>query len=220
MSQSPTGDRLNGCCTFSKIDLRKGFWRIPMSKDDIAKTAVITPYDLYEFLVMAFGLRNVGSSFQCMMDCIIHGFPFVFCYLDDLRVASWSPQEHITHLCILFQPLREFGLVINLEKCTFNVSEIEFLGHTVSARGALLLHSNLEAVQKFPEPAINKEMQVFLGMVNFYGRFIPNAAHTLLPLTDCLKGGKPASSPVSWSPAMTRAFMEAKAALISSTWLH
>ena len=151
-------DRLNGCCTFSKIDLRKGYWQIPMSKDDIAKTAVITPFDLYEFLVMAFGLWNAGSSFQRMMDCVIPGLPFVFCYLDDLRVASGSPQEHITHLYILFQCLRKFGLVINLEKCTFNASKIEFLGHTVSARGALPLQSNVEAVQKFPEMATIKEM--------------------------------------------------------------
>ena len=157
------------------------------------------------------------SSFQRMMDHVIHGLPYVFCYLDDLRVASQSPQEHITHL---FQRLRVFGLVINLEKCTFNVSEIEFLGHTVSSCGALPLQSNVEAVQKFPEPATIKEMQVFLGIVNFYRRFIPNAAHALLPLTDCLKGSKPASLPVSWSPAISRAFMEAKASLISSTWLQ
>ena len=129
-------DRLNGCCTFSKINLRKGYWQIPMSKDNIAKTAVITPFGLYEFLVMSFGLRNAGSSFQRMMDRVIRGLPFVFCYLDDLRIASRSPQELITYL---FQRLREFGLVINLEKCTFNVSKIEFLGHTVSAQGALPL---------------------------------------------------------------------------------
>ena len=134
-----------------------------MSKDDIAKTAVITPFGLCEFLVMAFGLRNTGSSFQRMMDQVTSGLPFVFCYLDDLHVASSSPQEHINHLFILFQRLREFGLVINLEKCTFNVPEIEFLGHTVSARDALPLQSNVEAVQRFPEPATIKEMQVFLG---------------------------------------------------------
>ena len=112
-----------------------------MSEGDIAETAVITPFGLYEFLVLAFGLRNAGSSFQCMMDRVIRGLPFVFCYLDDLRVASRSPQEHMEHLFILFQRLREFGLVINLEKCTFNVPEIEFLGHTVSACGALPLSS-------------------------------------------------------------------------------
>ena len=71
-------NRLDGCCIFSTIDLRKGFWQIPMSKDDIAKTAVITPFGLYEFLVLAFGLRNAGSSFQRMMDRVIRGLPFVF----------------------------------------------------------------------------------------------------------------------------------------------
>ena len=73
-------------------------------------------------------------------------------------------------------------MVINLEKCSFHVSEIEFLGHHVSARGALPLSSNVEAVPKFPEPATVKDMQVFLGMVNFYRRFVPKAACTLLPL--------------------------------------
>ena len=84
--------------------------------------------------------------------------------------------------------------MINLEKCTFHVNEIEFLGHSVSGRGALPLSSNVEAVQHFPEPATVKDMQVFLGMVNFYHPFIPNAASTLLPLTDCLRGGQPSSS--------------------------
>ena len=213
-------DRLSGCTVFSKIDLRKGYSQVPVHKDDIAKTAVITPFGLFEFLVMAFGLFNAGSSFQCMMDSVICSLTFVFCYLDDLRVASRSPEEHIIHLSILFQRLREFGLVINLEKCTFYVSEIEFLGHTVSSRGALPLHSNVSAVQHFPQPATVKDMQVFLGMVNFYRRFIPSAAHTLLPLTNCLRGSKTAKSAISWTPLMECAFLEAKAALINSTWLQ
>ena len=111
-------------------------------------------------------------------------------------------------------------LVINLEKCSFHVNEIEFLGHHVSARGALPLTSNVEAVQQFPEPATVKDMQVFLGMVNFYRRFVPNASCILLQLTDCLRGGLPPSSALSWSPEMSPAFQEAKAALAKATWLQ
>ena len=108
-------DRLSGCTVFSKIDLRKGYWQVPVHPDDIPKTAVITPFGLYEFLRIAFGLRNAGASFQRMMDRVIRGLWFVYCYLDDLRVASRSPEEHITHLRILFlQQLQQFGLVINL----------------------------------------------------------------------------------------------------------
>ena len=155
-----------------------------------------------------------------MMDQVIRGLWFVYCYLDDLRVASRSPEEHITHLRILFQRLQQFGLVINLEKCVFHASEIEFLGHHMSARGALPLSSNMEAVQLFPEPDTVKDMQVFLGTVNFYRRFVPNAACTLLPLTDSLRGGLPPNSALSWSPLMSCAFQEAKSALASATWLQ
>ena len=127
-------ERLSGCTVFSKIDLRKGYWQVPVHEYDIAKTAVITPFGLYEFLRMAFGLCNAGASFQRMMDRVICGLAFVYCYLDDLRVASRSPEEHITHLRILFHRLQQFGLVINLEKCTFHVNEIKFLGHHMSGR--------------------------------------------------------------------------------------
>ena len=140
--------------------------------------------------------------------------------MDDLRVASRSPEEHITHLRILFQRLQQFGLVINLEKCVFHTSKIEFLGHHVSACGALPLNSNVEAVQLFPEPATVKDMQVFVGMVNFYRRFVPNASCTLLPLTDCLHGGLPPHSALSWLPLMSHAFQEAKTALLKATWLQ
>ena len=213
-------DWLRGCTVFSKIDLRKGYWQVPVHSDNISKTAVITPFGLYEFLRMAFGLRNAGASFQRMMDRVICWLTFVYCYLDDLRVASRSPEEHVQHLRILSHQLQEFGLVINLEKCSFHVSEIEFLGHHVSARGALPLSSNVEAVPKFPEPATVKDMQVFLGMVNFYRRFVPKAACTLLPLTDWLRGGLPPNSALSWTQQMTSAFQEAKSALTSATWLQ
>ena len=96
-------DRLSRCTVFSKIDLRKGYWPVLVHEDDIVETAVITPFGLNEFLLMAFGLRNAGASTQRMMDRVICGLAFVYCYLDDLRVASRSPEEHITHLRILFQ---------------------------------------------------------------------------------------------------------------------
>ena len=96
-------DWLRGCTVFSKIDLRKGYWQVPVPSNDISKTVVITPFGLYEFLRMAFGLRNAGAGFQWMMDRVIHGLAFAYCYLDDLRVASRSPEKHLQHLRILFQ---------------------------------------------------------------------------------------------------------------------
>ena len=94
-------DRLSGCTVFSKIDLRKGYWQVPVHSDDIS--SAFWPFGLYEFLRMAFGLRNTGACFQRMMDRVIGVLAFVYCYLDDLRVASRSPEEHVHHLRLLLQ---------------------------------------------------------------------------------------------------------------------
>jgi hypothetical protein len=212
-------DRLHDCKIFSKIDLRKGYWQVPVRPEDVPKTAVATPFGLFEFLRMPFGLRNAGSSFQRMMDRVISGLPFAYVYLDDLRVASPDLDTHLLHLRAVFERLRDFGLVISLEKCAFCVESFEFLGHHVSASGARPLSSYVEAVRARQPPSTVKELQTFLGLVNFYRRFLPAAARTLLPLTEALKGGCPASSPLVWTAEMESAFQAAKSGLEKATCL-
>jgi hypothetical protein len=95
--------------------------------------------------------------------------------------------RHTIHLRQLFTRLREHGLVINVEKCVFGASSIQFLGHHLSAEGVEPLPENVSAVTDFPRPSTVKELQMFLGMVNFYRRFLPGAARALKPLTDCLR---------------------------------
>ncbi len=193
-------DRLSGCTVFSKIDLRKGYWQVPVRPEDRPKTAVITPFGLFEFLRMPFGLRNAGSSFQRMMDRVFAGLPFAYCYLDDLRIASPDFTSHQQHLRAVFERLRLFGLVIILEKCVFAVDSFQFLGHVASAQGAKPIASYVEAVDKRPPPTTVKELQIFLGLVNFYRRFLPGVAVILRPLTDALKGNRPPSDPLEWTP--------------------
>ena len=98
--------RLAGCRFFSKLDLRKGYHQIPVRRQDIHKTAVITPFGLFEFLRMAFGLCNAGQTFQRMMDDVLAGLDFCFCYMDDILVASRSLKEHHQHLRIVLSRLR------------------------------------------------------------------------------------------------------------------
>jgi hypothetical protein len=153
------------------------------------------------------------------MDRVLAGLDFSFVYLDDIVLASHSVEEHVVHLRQLFERLQQFGLVINGEKCIFGQSSVEFLGHKVSAKGALPLQGNVKAILDFPQPQSVKQLQGFLGSVNFYRRFLPGAARFLKPLTDSLKGSPKPTALVQWSPEMVKAFKTAKAAVATATHL-
>ncbi len=148
-----------------------------------------------------------------MMDRALSGLRFAYCYLDDLRIASPDLQSHKQHLAAVFERLRDFGLVMNREKCVFAVSSFEFLGHLVSAQGARPLLSYVEAVEHRPRPATIKELQIFLGLINLYRRFIPGAASVLKPLTDTLRGSTSGQQPLVWTADMEASFEAAKQAL-------
>ncbi len=168
--------RLHSCSILSKLDLRKGYYQIPVQEGDIHKKAVITPFGLWEFLRMPFGLCNAGQSFQRFMDEVLSGLDFAFCYLDDILIGSSSTEEHMQHLHLVLQRLQEFGLVLNMEKCELARQEIDFLGQHITAEGASPIPRHVQAIQDFPAPQDRKQLQTFLGMVNFYRRFIPAAA--------------------------------------------
>ena len=209
-------NRLDGCRYFTKLDLVKGYYQVPMAKGDIAKTAVITPFGLFEWLAMPFGLRNAGNTFQRMMDRLGVNLPFVFIYLDDVLIASPDLPTHVRHLRLVLERLRSFGLVMNPAKCLFAQAEVPFLGHVVSVAGVAPLPGHLQTIKDFPPPVDKPALQRFLGLLNFFRRFLPSAAAFLRPLTDALKAS---SDPFTWSSSMQASFDQAKSALLSASSL-
>ena len=153
-----------------------------MSPDDIQKTAIITPFGLFEFLRMPFGLKNSAQAFQRLMDGVLRDLPFLFVYLDDILIASPSIDVHVTHVRQLFARLQAAGLAINRDKCVFGQPTVTFLGHTVSSAGIKPLASKVAAIVAIPRPATKVDLQRFLGSINFFHRFIPRLAAVLAPL--------------------------------------
>ena len=210
-------NHLAGCKVFSKIDLIRGYHQIPMAPSSIPKTAVVTPFGLWEFLRMPFGLQNAAQSFQRLMDGILRDIPFAFIYLDDILVASRSSQEHAQHLEQLFKLLSANGLVINKAKCIFGAEELEFLGHHVSAIGIAPLPDRVAALRDSKPPQNRTGLQRFLGMINYYHRFLPGLAPILAPL-HAQASGKGQS--IEWSAECQASFDEVKEILARSVLLH
>jgi hypothetical protein len=159
-------DQLVRAKVFSKIDLRSGYHQIKIRASDILKTAFSTRYGLYEYLVMSFGLTNAPAYFMYLMNLVFMSEldKFVVVFIDDILVYSKSEEEHVGHLHVVLQRLREHRLYVKLSKCDFWLKEIKFLGHTISQAGIAVNPDKVQEVMNWKPPTTVRQIRCFLGL--------------------------------------------------------
>jgi len=205
---------LAGSQWFSTLDLASGYWQVLMDKQDREKTAFITKYGTYEFNVMPFGLCNAPATFQRLMDRVYKGiaWKFVVVYLDDTNVFSKTFDEHLKHLKIVFQRIRDAGLKLNIEKCNFWMKSLPFLGHIICEKGIAPDPTKIETVQKIQPPKNTTKLRSFLGLVGYYRQFIKNFSAIAQPLNQLLHKDEP----YYWGSKQQQAFEKLKEKLVTA----
>ena len=193
-------DRLGDAAYISTLDLSRGYWQVPVTKDARPKTAFITPYGLFQFRVMPFGLQGAPATFQRMMDVILDDVgEFTAACLDDVVIHSTSWDDHVRHLREILRRLGQAGLTVKPKKCQIAMSQCTYLGHVVGNGEVRPEQSKVKAVEDFPIPKTKKQVRAFLGLTGYYRKFIKNYAEKATALTDLTR--KNAPNNVLWTTA-------------------
>lgn len=173
---------------FSCVDLKSSFWQIPLDQETKHKAAFITQNGIYEWKRLPYGLANSPVSFQTLMTSILRemNWKSVLVYVDDILIFSENFDQHLEHLSQVFERLDKFNLRLQPKKCHFAVKRLKFLGHFISKNGVEVDPEKTTAVSEFPIPKTQTNVKSFLGMANYYRKFVPNFSRIATPLNALL----------------------------------
>lgn len=196
---------ISGSKFFSKIDLTKGYWQIPLSEHCKQYTAFPTQDCLYEFNVLPFGLVGAPATFNKLMCVVLSGVQF---FLDDILVHSNSWVEHLKSLKEVLKRLRDPGLKARPSRCTISMTKIDYLGHVVGQGCIWPVQDKVGKIKNALRPVTKKQLRSFLGLTGYYRKLIPYYATIASPLTNLTRKGQP--NTLQWNDGHERAFSELK----------
>ena len=203
---------LEGGKTFSKLDLAHAYQQVPLDDESKKFTTINTTKGLYQYNRLPFGIASAPSIFQRVMEGILNGIPGVSVYIDDILVTGKTNTEHLKNLEEVLSRLERAGLRLKRSKCAFMLPSIEYLGHRISAEGLQPTQEKVRAILEAPAPTSVPQLRSFLGVLNYYAKFLPNLSSMLAPLYRLLQK----KATWTWGPEQKKAFQEAKTRLTSS----
>jgi len=206
-------DHLGRASWFTTLDLKSGYWQIGIEQESRDKTAFSTPFGLFEFTVMPFGLCNAPATFQRIMNEILGPLLYrgVIVYLDDIIIYSDTQNGMFSILDLVFDKFRAANIKINLKKCNFCCEQVKFLGHVVTKNGVCTDPEKVRKVAEWPIPTNVKELQSFLGLANYYRRFVKGYSQIAHPLTQLTSSKK-----LNWNEKADESFKKLKTALCNA----
>ena len=200
---------------FSKLDLSHAYLQMPVEEKSRKYLTITTSKGLFCYNRLAFGITSSPAIFQRAMDHVLQGLSNVHCYLDDILITGQDRMHHLKNLDAVLGRLEDFGLRLKKEKCEFFKDSLEYLGHVIDAQGLHKTPEKVRAIVDAPAPTDVSQLRSFLGMINYYSRFIPNLSSILNPLNSLLCKGKQ----WQWTSECKTAFREAKQQLLSQSVL-
>lgn len=207
--------KVQGASYFSKIDLSNAYQQVKLDKHSQIYTTISTHKGLFKYTRLPYGIACAPAKFQRIMESLLGGLEGVAVFLDDIIVCGKNTEEHLNRLGNVFKILDEANLKIKREKCDFFKRSITYLGHKIDGEGLHTTPEKISAIKNAPKPQNIKQLQSFLGLVNYYGKFIPNCADLLNPLYKLLRK----NADFNWTQECDNVFNKTKEVLCSATVL-
>ncbi|CAC5358384.1 unnamed protein product [Mytilus coruscus] len=201
---------LNQSKVFIKLDIKLAYHQIELTPESRQITAFMTHKGIYRYKRLIFGINCAPEMYNKVMSQVFQGLEGVRNIFDDVVVYGSTSNEHNDRLNAVLQRLEEKGLTLNIDKCKFNMANIEFMGHMLSEHGIGVSQSKVEAIVNARRPESVSEIRSFLGLVNFVGRFIPNVATVAEPLHRLLHK----ETKFQWGPEQNDSLKKLKKSLV------